>query len=92
MELPVVTNTVCKNLYRTQINNGSICAGGVKDKSGCNVSKEGFQWKLTVTSRKYNCEKVDIVLKYEEEGGIGGLRIRGLVEGGKNPMTIPPMN
>ena len=48
MQLPVVTNTVCKKVYGPaveggRINDGSICAGGVKDKSGCRVSNGGAQ-------------------------------------------------
>ena len=40
VELPVVTNTVCKTVYTEgEIYDGVICAGGEAGKSACNVSK-----------------------------------------------------
>lgn len=41
VELPVVPNQNCSLLYGTRIYDGSICAGGVKDKSGCNGDSGG---------------------------------------------------
>jgi len=46
VQLPVVTNTVCEVTYGPaayggSINEGSICAGGVKDKSGCQGDSGG---------------------------------------------------